>query len=420
LHYDEFKSVIENKLLSHIPALISAWRTNSSSNKAQLSHDEIQHVSKALLSLQRGLTGDRQLAGAGYMDDSAMLGAYLLYYWPVSYMQMSYALCDCKEQIQKIINSKEESEIKILDLGCGPAPASIAVVDSLLRNNTSTKKLSIGITLVDSSEKAMALAKKIGNTEYSSVHVDAIKTNFEKDGVSLIDKIIKSDKYDVIVMCHALNELWKDGSEESVNRRSEFINEVSKYLDSDGFILICEPALLSTSRNLLAVRDLLIKKELSIVAPCPCNAESNVCPALVAGPNHTCHAEIDWQPKEPVQSLAKAAGLDRESVKMTYIVLQHKKINDIGASKSDHIEKVSGRIVSEGMLNKAGRIRYLICNGKNRIAVSAKNQDAHAKQIGFFSLKRLDLIEIENPEIRGDKQTVAYGIGPATKLQIKD
>ncbi|PKL04897.1 MAG: methyltransferase type 12, partial [Spirochaetae bacterium HGW-Spirochaetae-9] len=43
---------------------------------------EIRRFGEALRNLQRGLTGDRVLAGASYFSSADYLGAYLLYYWP--------------------------------------------------------------------------------------------------------------------------------------------------------------------------------------------------------------------------------------------------------------------------------------------------------------------------------------------------
>ena len=423
-------TAIERNLEKHIPSLINVWRescgrgslstaTGKKVSTQQLSSVELQTVSKALLDLQRGLTGTRELAGSGYMENTSYVGAYLLYYWPVSYLQISYATSDALKRIQPKMNENQKNKtLRILDLGSGPAPASAALIDALRYDES----CSFEVTLVDSSEKALSLAQKVFAQEYPAVATKKIICNFEKP-VSL------TDEYDVIVMCHALNELWKNETD-CIERRTSFLEQIAAHLTDDGIMLLCEPALLATSRNLLKVRDMLLQKKFYVIAPCVKNEKQTcrilVCPALAAGENHTCHAEIEWQPCEPVSSLAQKAGLDRESVKMTYVVLQKQKTSILQKEKHAVEEQsgnpaerktICGRVVSEGMLNKAGRIRFLICDGRNRIAVSAKKEDAHAKQIGFFSLKRLDSISLSAVEIRGDKQTIAYGIGPDTKLQ---
>lgn len=407
---------IQQRLEKHIPQLISIWHGNS--KQLVLAKHEVDSVSKALLELQRGLTGNRDLAGAGYMDNSALFGAYLLYYWPVSYMQISYAMADCKKATQSF-----SRVVRILDLGSGPGPASVAVIDSLLQNNNA---LTFEVTLVDSSSKALSVAQKVISTQEKVASVKTTVCDFEKEAV---EKMIASEEhFDIIVMSHALNELWKKelvvGDEVSssvIKKRMLFLKQVLSHLTSEGMALVCEPALLTTSRALIAVRDLLVDEGYTVFAPCPFYAMNNKtaphCPALAAGPNHTCHVEIEWTPCEPIASLAKGAGLDRESVKMTYFAIQNVHASSV-VTNSNKEQNILGRIVSEGMLNKAGRIRFLVCDGKRQIAISAKKDEPHAKQIGFFDLKRFDSVTVSNPEVRGDAKTVAYGIGSQTEIHV--
>lgn len=386
---------VEKSLTKHIPTLLSLWRGNK--NTSPLNSRELSSVSQALLSLQRGLTGNRKLAGSGYMDNKDHLGAYLLYYWPVSYMQISYAINSCTLFLSS--NSKSsDSTVTILDIGSGPAPASMAICD-LLSSITTNQ---IEVTLVDSSTKAMELAKRIYGDDNPNVKVRTIKTDLQQGLPPM------STKFDIIVMSHSINELWKDKADK-VERRSEFINHIAENLNPTGLLLISEPALLETSRSLIQVRDELIKNGFSILSPC---LKSHPCPVLSSGPNHTCHAEIQWNPCEPVASIARSAKLDRESVKMTFFAF----------CKADSVpiqpDNVSYRVVSDGMLNKSGRIRYLLCDGEKRIPLSAKNGDSNARQNGFFNLQRYDTVKVQSPEIRGDSNNPALGISDNTKLEI--
>lgn len=380
----------EKSLAKHIPTLLSLWRGNP--NTSGLNSRELSDVSKALLSLQRGLTGDRKLAGSGYMENKAHLGAYLLYYWPVSYMQISFAFNSCTPFLPNDLQS-----VSILDIGSGPAPASMAICDLLSSIITNQ----IEVTLVDSSTKAMELAKRIYGDDNPNVKVRTIKTDLQQGLPPM------STKFDIIVMSHSINELWKDKADK-VERRSEFINHIAENLKPKGLLLISEPALLETSRNLIQVRDILVKNGFGILSPC---LKTDSCPAL-SSPNHTCHAEIQWNPCEPVASIARSAKLDRESVKMTFFAFSK------NTSVPIQYDNAIYRVVSDGMLNKSGRIRYLLCDGEKRIPLSAKNGDLNARQKGFFNLKRYDTVTVQSPEIRGDSQTLALGISESTKLEI--
>jgi hypothetical protein len=120
------------------------------------------------------------------------------------------------------------------------------------------------------------------------------------------------------------------------------------------------------------------------------------------------------------------AGLDRESVKMSFLLVAP----GAGASgegpdalSAASAGRLRARVVSEPMLNKAGRIRFLLCNEAGRFALSAKRGDAAAAAQGFFSFRRYDLIEASGLVPRGEAAgspgaPVAYGFGPETSLRL--
>ena len=250
--------------------------------------------------------------------------------------------------------------------------------------------------------------------------VTLLTADLEKDS-------LPQGPFDIVIASHSLNELWSNSVSPAQDR--DFIERAAGKLSSDGLIFLMEPALLTISRNLILLRNLLIQDGYSVVAPC---ASSFPCPALQAEGKQTCHAEFFWNVCEPVSSLAAAAGLDRESVKMTFFVFSPPQpdvasaavvsadaltadavfngILDASAANSGGFVTV----VSDAMLNKSGRIRYLVCDGKKRFAFSAKKDDTAAAAQGFFSLRRYDKIQIKNPELRGDDG--ALGFAPETVI----
>ncbi|WP_296827061.1 class I SAM-dependent methyltransferase [Treponema sp.] len=374
-----------------MPSLVKIWR---GSGNSILSPRELDRVSNALLRLQRGLTGKRELAGAGYMQENDLLGAYLLYYWPVTFLQVHHAF-------ETACNSNKitfSGQVQLLDLGCGPGPAGISLCNELKK--LGVKKISV--TLTDYSSKALNLAKKIYEANLPGVNVETKILNFEEIGktTSGLEK-----KYDLVIMSHALNELWKN-QKDAQKKRLEFLEETVKYLLPDGILFLMEPALLNTSRSLIELRNMLVEKGMSVISPC---SKSYQCPVIKAGENITCHGEYALKNAPLIMDLARRAKLDRNSVKMTYFMFKNSP--DLHSDEGENLYTV----VSEGMLNKSGRIRFLLCDGKSRIPCSAKKDDSHARETGFFKLKRYDKIELINPEIRGDNKD-AYGISKETAV----
>ena len=112
---------------------------------------------QSLRRLQRGLTGAREFAGAAYFSRPEFLSAYLLYYWPVSFLQTSLALAELRARgAMPRLGS-------ILDLGAGPGPAAAAAAifgaEKLLLLDQSQEALHQALTLL---RTPTVMGKEIG------------------------------------------------------------------------------------------------------------------------------------------------------------------------------------------------------------------------------------------------------------------
>lgn len=419
----------------------------------------LQRAAQNVVELQRGLTGSRALAGNGYMQKGASLQAYLLYYWPVSYAQTKAALQKAPsffERVAEISGSAGTSgnagtaskakrrAIRVLDLGSGPAPASCSLAD--LAQGRGEQNMAFEFCLCDSSGDALSLGKKILEAAYAkNASVETRVCNLEnvfqpKNGAAFLD----GKKFDFIIASHSLNELWK-GQKKRGEKIAALLKNLSACLDDGGLMLLMEPALLATSRALIEARDALIASGLKVAAPCLQSASP--CPAL-ENPNATCHAQFDWDMPQIVADLAALAGLNRADVKMTYFVfekavagsfgqegdfgngensLQDQKgggpdfglATETGLATAPSLANIRALVVSEPMLNKAGRIRYVLCDGKSRFTLSAKNGDPNAAAQGFFNLKRYDKIQIAGAQVRSQKgEPLSIGFDENTRLEF--
>jgi len=375
-----------------LPALIDLWRSSRNlagrpESGAVLTRREIESAGAALFALQRGLTGDRTLAGSGYMEDEDLLGAYLLYYWSVSYMQVSLALAE-----------RPSSPGRVLDLGSGPGPASAAIIDAAGASVPGSRL--DDLVLVDSSAKALDLAEScIARGRRAPARLEKARIDLESG------QELPEGPFDLIVAAHCLNELWR-GKADALRRRRELLLRAGKRLAPDGRILLLEPALLATCRDLIALRDGLASESWRVLGPCP---GSYACPAFAAGPDRSCHAQSPWEPPEPVASLAKAAALGRDSVKFAFFLLSP-------AAGIDEASPKDRRVVSEPMLNKAGRLRYVLCGEGRLETISARADDAGARAKGFMSLRRGDLLRPDGLESRAGG---AYGLLPGSDLGLR-
>lgn len=327
---------------------------------------DLKAVAQAVRTLSLGLTRDRQLAGATYMDEPRLLAAYLLFYWPVSYAQAREVLGE--------IGARPRS---VLDLGSGPGPLAFAALDAGATD----------VTAADRSTRALDLAKKLA--------LDA------EEGIATRewnpDKPLPDGQFDLISMGHLLNELPEP-------KRVPLVEAALSRLRPKGSVVIMEPALRDTTRGLLKVRDALVAKGYAVRAPCLFRGP---CPALVRE-SDWCHAERSWRAPKLVENLARLAQLHKDSLKMAYLVLAPKG-EEWRAPPPGRVF----RIVSEQLEGK-GRQRYMGCGPEGRVGLAMQHKHVNPSNEAFMHLQRGDVIEITNTEPKGD----GFAMGGASEVKV--
>jgi len=333
---------------------------------AGLSPQELSIMAESIKTLSSGLTGERELIGSRYLSDPDMLGAYLLYFWQMSYLQARHALA--------LLPFKPKMA---LDLGCGPGPVSMALND-----------LGASVTGADYSKDALSLARSIAAEAGKTMRFlpwDAVKNT------------IPDGWFDCIVFSHVLNELWS--GEDRTELRTDLVEKASESLTDNGMIVVIEPALLEISRDTLRIRDELAQRGFFITYPCTGNYS---CPALLTDTG-MCHTAFEYERPALLESIVKKAGFKKDALKMTVFLFSRKKPS---------ISTNSYRVVSDMMETKNGRLRFLICGNGERISLSCAKSDRNSASSRLRSLRRGDLISIQNAE----KRENGFGITEATVI----
>ena len=355
-----------------IPGLLSAWRglrrevrRGPRPPPGELLPDELREVTAAVQRLSLGLTRDRKLIGARYLDDDRLLGAYLLFYWPVSYLQARGVLSELPRRPRSA-----------LDLGSGPGPVAFAALDAGAAE----------VVAADRSARALAAARRLA-TEAGEPIATREWDPQRRGGLA---GLAGGRKFDLVTLGHVVNELFQgDGA---AARRAALLEEALGLLAPGGSLVVIEPALRDTSRALLEVRDLLVARGVAVRAPC---LFRGACPALVR-PTDWCHAERPVDPPPLVDEIGRRAGLRKEAVKMSYLVLAPK-----GEGWSEPPPGLTFRIVSEPLPSK-GRLRYMGCGPEGRKGLALQEKDVTPRNRAFEGLLRGDVVEVTGVEPRGD------------------
>lgn len=365
-----------------------------------------RNIVSGFAELQRGLTGARSLIGASYMDNPAMLDAYLAYYWPVSRSQASHAIATANHFAASVFHT-------VIDVGSGPGPVAAAFIDASAGSASGGGKTRV--VLIDQSRRALELAlRELPARCLSPATLSTVPADICAPQSALIPYWGEAD---CISFGHSLNELFADAVDR-IERRADLLEKYATGLAVGGKILIIEPALLSTSRDLLAVRNVLVDRGWRVTAPC-CGRAVLPCPALDAGDQHTCHEEISWTMPKETAKLAATMKLDKESLKMTWFMLEPPRAGQgNGGPESGTLARGGElyRVVSDPMLNKAGRVRKLLCGKDGRFPLSAQGESAEAERSGFNRLNRGDYIRVTKPEMREN----GWGIGTETIIKRED
>lgn len=350
-----------------MPRLVAVWRRHRKlpEGAPTLVGRELKEVGQGIRTLSAGLTRDRALVGARYLDDPRLLGAYLLFYWPVSYAQARAVLGELPRRPRSV-----------LDLGSGPGPVAFAALDAGASE----------VTAADRSAPALTLARALAAEAEEPLATRAWSGGALPDGA-----------FDVITLGHVLNELGRGPA--ALGERAALLERAAAQLRPGGSLVVLEPALRDTSRELLQVRDLVVARGYAVRAPCLWRGG---CPALVKA-SDWCHAERTWSPPPLLDALAREAGLHKEALKMSYLVLAPP-----GEPWPEPPPGRLFRIVSEPLEGK-GRQRYIGCGPEGRLGLALQEKHRTAANEAFFSLRRGDVVAVEGTEPRGDGLALVEG-----------
>ncbi len=173
--------------------------------------------------------------------------------------------------------------------------------------------------------------------------------------------------FELVVAAHLLNELFVDRSNRVSLRAQRVLAWSKALLAPGGLLVLIEPALRETSRDLLALRDQLLTAGLHVVAPC---FWTGPCPALAR--------ERDWcHDAAPVRS--------RPRVDFSYLVVRHEPV----AQRDLH------RVVSDPLPEK-GRLRLFVCGPDGRHPLIRLSRHRSSLNQGLDEATRGAAISIQN------------------------
>jgi ribosomal protein RSM22 (predicted rRNA methylase) len=349
-----------------------------------------QRLAEPITELSHLFTKGRSQLNRSYLDHRAIRAAYLHYFMPVNLAN-----------VQVLLNEMPMPEpgrvFSVLDLGSGPGTGALAVLDWW---HQLAMPHSLSMITVDSSAPALGQGKALWARYCQAAGVtkaNLLTHEGDLEQQNWVDQVRGRQEFDLIVFANCLNEVYVD-AKDPIAMRGDLVREALSLLMPHGTLMIIEPALRSTSRELHQVRDrLLQEKQCSIYSPC---LHEKSCPALVR-PDDWCHEERAWDPPGIIQEIDEQVGFIKDALKFSYLLLR-KDGKTIVERRPDLY-----RVVSELRVLK-GEKRAWLCNEQGRQEVGRQDRLVSPVNEAFDQWHRGAIVQIEkmvHKERRGKVST---------------
>ncbi|MBV8881771.1 MAG: methyltransferase domain-containing protein [Planctomycetaceae bacterium] len=291
---------------------------------------------RELSDMFNGLTPHRP----GYLANPRLRRAYVHYYLPVNAEKVARVLRELDTYA-----APDRPAPRVLDFGCGPGTAAVA---ALLHRPVADLVL---VDVVDEAlDDARFFCRELGVTP---------RTFHE----------VPKEKFDLIL---------------AANVFVEQLAPLEEHLNDDGYLVVVEPALQSTTRKLEEWRDEVVRRGYRIAAPCVGQVK---CPMLERT-DLWCHQDVSWPRPATVSEIDRRLGLNKESLKYSYMVVTRhgRGLDDLGGDV---------RVVSN-LHKEKGKAWAWVC-GKSGPLCRAEVLTRHRSEstAAFFHADRGDVLKMK-------------------------
>jgi len=361
--------------------------------KPPLSHGQLKALAANVTRLSGLLTRERDRLPATYLKDKGLREAYEAYYLPLNLRKIQVPLAELALRPENLFGN---DTLRVLDLGCGPGTALLGVMEFFAAEKNRPR---LAVTAVDHVAENLKMAEELFTAFKSMCNLDASLKTIR----SAVEQIrnLQDRIFNLIIFSNVLNEIFIH-DEDRICKRSNIVAEyLNRFLADNGSCIIIEPALRETSRELLEVRERLLKQGFQLYSPCLCHA---VCPAL-ANLKDWCHEDVAWNPSATIQRLDNLTGLRKDSLKFSYLIIR-KDSQSLAGIYGDN----AFRVVSEPLVSK-GKREFYICGEAGRRLITRLDKDLAELNKPFSILQRGDIVSFEHLIDEGRRYKVGRETG---------
>jgi SAM-dependent methyltransferase len=271
--------------------------------------------------------------------------------------------------------------LRLLDLGAGAGAMTLGTAAFLAESDGGRE---LAVTAVDRDRPALDLFERA-----AAVLADRLggRIRLQRRAELLRRAQLEPSAFDLVLAGGVLNELDAPG-------RIDLVGRALAALAPGGALVVIEPALRQTSRDLHQLRDHVIEAGLARVFA-PCTRSSAPCPAL-ARERDWCHEDRPLALPPRAAEISHATGLRDGGMKFAYLVLRAGNEPLIAAPAG----RVTLRLVGDPRREK-GRRECLACGDQGWVQLRLLSRHRSETNRAFERARRGDVLVIDQTGAAG-------------------
>lgn len=406
---NQFPPELEKIIHTYLKQTYLAGRFES--KKATSFNDQdIRFFSKGTARLSEAFTSERGSLSKNYFNDPVLRSGYLFYFLPVNILKTA-----------SVLNELHPSElttgkIRVLDLGSGPGTSTLGTMAyyAELLQSRKIKDAWLDFTLVDQNFSVLKDAKNLHDAYKNELKIKGFDSMISVKNYDLtrggLKRFLRGFRFHLIIVSNLLNE-WND-----VKNKVAFIQSLmEEQLEKNGKLIIIEPALQKTSRDLQLVRDEILalnseRSERHVWAPC---LHQQKCPLNAVNQRDWCHFYLPWRAPTFIEKADRLLGLNKQWLNCSYLILSKKPRE---AQKIIPNPQNSWRVISNPLPSK-GKRELILCGPPGRYHLNRQDKDRSRLNLAMDEMRRGDLVEVD---VKRDGFDVdgAYRLSKEDKVRI--
>lgn len=368
-----FPKTLENLILKYVKDTFYRGTRRESHAAGPFGKKDLRFFASGVAELSESFISEHRRPPDKYMSRPPLRAGYLLYFLPINFGKTLFTLQQFPPSFWK------KQKFRILDLGSGPATASLAFLTFLSQNHPSAE---LEIHLVDSQKSILKDGESLLRS-YADTLSPPVKLSIHSTSLPLT-RFRPKGRFDTIFLNHVLNEMARMTAFDKADWLAPL---VADHLEDNGLLALMEPALKRPTRDLMSLRDHLISA-LNISVLSPCLHQEN-CPMLAATKKDWCHFYIDWEEPKYLQDLDRLVENENRFLKLAFILLgSTSTYKDLISTPTERYRLVSNRMATRG------KTEIVLCGPGGRIRGTLLDRDQGPANRDIQKVRRGALVDV--------------------------